>query len=485
MTTAEHTGTNAAGIIALSRAGAIAHGGRMASFSQREGPDAPWEPYDLLFSAQIAAAIGSSPAAGHIWCPFAGGDMFQLRWGSEACSSKMAAPPPSGMVQVNVKNENTRVARRDGPTELAAPWIAAGGGTLPDVPIACLTPAVATVVDGDEAVSFSQQAGPDAPWEPYDPIFCEQIAAAIGHSPAGGRIWCQAIADGQTFQIRWGAQAHSRKMPHAPPSGMLQCNVLTQNTRLVKRNGPAKTDPASPWRALAAAGSAVCSAVAKGQLCPAGWKTMQTADGKTYYVNHSDNTSHWLPPQASGQASAAQSASGPDTIKSGGPMLTPLKLDSDPAALQPMMSRVPRLCLLADHPHPSPCAIAANADMLADIEQIVDETERKKLRSRNRVLAEMIDTEKSYGLKLDTIHELYAVPLRDRTDLLDQNAWNTVFRYSFPLQACVPHGRRQVSYKMAVDAMMPFPMLCAGTWKACGVCSKLFKRPCSPSGKSS
>ena len=35
-------------------------GGRMASFSQREGPGAPWEPYDPIFSAQIAAAIGSS-----------------------------------------------------------------------------------------------------------------------------------------------------------------------------------------------------------------------------------------------------------------------------------------------------------------------------------------------------------------------------------------------------------------------------------------
>ena len=34
---------------------------------------------------------------------------FEVRWGSRATSSKMPAPPPEGMIQVNTANDNTRV----------------------------------------------------------------------------------------------------------------------------------------------------------------------------------------------------------------------------------------------------------------------------------------------------------------------------------------------------------------------------------------
>ena len=34
---------------------------------------------------------------------------FEVRFGQNAVSRKMPAPPPSGMVQVNLANDNTRV----------------------------------------------------------------------------------------------------------------------------------------------------------------------------------------------------------------------------------------------------------------------------------------------------------------------------------------------------------------------------------------
>ena len=34
---------------------------------------------------------------------------FEVRFGANATSQKMTTPPPSGMIQVNLTNENTRV----------------------------------------------------------------------------------------------------------------------------------------------------------------------------------------------------------------------------------------------------------------------------------------------------------------------------------------------------------------------------------------
>ena len=51
---------------------------------------------------------------------------FEVSWGDEAVSAKLAHPPPEGIIQVNVRSQNTRVVRRDGatsqPTPQPTPW---------------------------------------------------------------------------------------------------------------------------------------------------------------------------------------------------------------------------------------------------------------------------------------------------------------------------------------------------------------------------
>lgn len=92
------------------------------AFSQRFDASSPWEPYDSSFASEIAAAIDRTPVGGYVWCPFAGGNTFQLRWGTAATSDRMPTAPATGMVQVNVRTENTRIAQRHGPTDPASPW---------------------------------------------------------------------------------------------------------------------------------------------------------------------------------------------------------------------------------------------------------------------------------------------------------------------------------------------------------------------------
>eukprot|EP01052_Picozoa_sp_SAG31_P054498 SAG31_NODE_14541_length_800_cov_1.326676_1_plen_214_part_01 len=197
-------------------------------FSQRAHADAPWEPYEPAFSLAIADAIEISPDGGYIWCPFANGNTFQVRWGAEACSARMPSPPSSGMVQVNVNNDNTRVAQREGATDPDAAWRAK---------TSAVGEAKSAKVGSSDQPVFCHRQDWDAPWEPYPPELCVGLANRIVDSPTGGRIWCDYLGDGQTFQIRWGNEARSRKIPETPSTGMVQCNVLTQNTRVVERQG--------------------------------------------------------------------------------------------------------------------------------------------------------------------------------------------------------------------------------------------------------
>ena len=55
----------------------------------------------------------------------------------------------------------------------------------------------------------------------------------MGANPAGHR----------DFEVRFGANATSARMPAAPDTGMIQVNVENGNTRIVRRDAPAAPDP--------------------------------------------------------------------------------------------------------------------------------------------------------------------------------------------------------------------------------------------------
>ena len=100
-----------------------------------QGPDGAWEPYDAARCLEIQAAIDAQGPDGAVQLD---GIPFEVRWGSRATSSRVATPPEEGMIQVNLKNDNTRIVRREQTVEV-----------------------------------FSHQ-GPDGSWENYDAARCEE-----------------------------------------------------------------------------------------------------------------------------------------------------------------------------------------------------------------------------------------------------------------------------------------------------------------------
>ena len=80
-----------------------------ASFSH-QARDGTWAPYSDEQCSLIAGAIDASPAGGVVRLP---GIPFEIRWGCRATSVHVTSPPPTGMLQVNLKNENTHYVRRD------------------------------------------------------------------------------------------------------------------------------------------------------------------------------------------------------------------------------------------------------------------------------------------------------------------------------------------------------------------------------------
>ena len=91
----------------------LAQGARVAStaatsYSNLEPRTNSWMPYSTHISSLIAAAHAGSTDGGQLRLP----DLpFEVRWGSRATSWRMPQAPPTGMIQVNVNNGNTRVVR--------------------------------------------------------------------------------------------------------------------------------------------------------------------------------------------------------------------------------------------------------------------------------------------------------------------------------------------------------------------------------------
>jgi hypothetical protein len=68
-------------------------------------------------------------------------------------------------------------------------------------------------------------------WEGYDAAANDRIARAFAAAPAGGAV----ALEGAPFEVRWGGAARSGKLARRPYSGVIQVNVTTENTRLVRR----------------------------------------------------------------------------------------------------------------------------------------------------------------------------------------------------------------------------------------------------------
>ena len=66
----------------------------------------------------------------------------------------------------------------------------------------------------DSGASFSH-CGPDGAWTPYPRSQCATIDRAMAKRPAGGAV---QLSRHLPFEIRWGAEAVSARMPQPPRS---------------------------------------------------------------------------------------------------------------------------------------------------------------------------------------------------------------------------------------------------------------------------
>ena len=151
---------------------------------EHQNPDGTWEPYSKEQDALIADAF-TRDANGRVGLP---GLPFELRFGTAAVSARRRVAPASGIIQVNTRNENTRIVRRR------------------DKPVVTGTVANAAVTKPPSA-SFSHRAH-DAVWEPYAPAQNELIAAAVSKSPERGalplRPWPARVeAETAAVETKW------------------------------------------------------------------------------------------------------------------------------------------------------------------------------------------------------------------------------------------------------------------------------------------
>ena len=76
-----------------------------------------WTAYDNATASILEAAVRSNPNA-VVRLP---GIPFEVRFGAAARSARIQQPPPTGALQVNIHNENSRVVRRRPAGSVAPP----------------------------------------------------------------------------------------------------------------------------------------------------------------------------------------------------------------------------------------------------------------------------------------------------------------------------------------------------------------------------
>lgn len=173
-------------------------------------PIGTWEAYSPAHNAQIAAAIAFNPN-GSVRLD---GIPFEVRFGSSAISAKVVQVPETRMLQVNVNNQNSRTVKAVNSTTAVPSMYTAN-----DVPV-------------------YENRGPGG-WERYQPEIC-----ALIHNARMTGVASISMPFGP-FEVRFGATATSQKVPAPPETGMLQVNLNTQNSRIVRAVGgaPASAPP--------------------------------------------------------------------------------------------------------------------------------------------------------------------------------------------------------------------------------------------------
>jgi hypothetical protein len=157
---------------------------------------------------------------------------FEVRFGANARSRRMPRGSPTGMCQVNLDNENTRIVEEIAGAQRATPQPAAATAPAPaPAPAAASAPQFAHVAPTGARVNFSAEDS-------------ALIADAIEHSASAVRLGDVRLPNGAVlrFEVRFGANARSRRMQGGSPSGMCQVNLDNENTRMVERvTGPTTT----------------------------------------------------------------------------------------------------------------------------------------------------------------------------------------------------------------------------------------------------
>ena len=72
-----------------------------------QGPDGTWTPFRAEDCLKIKKAMDKNDDG----VVKLDGVPFEVRWGSKATSKKMPTRPDTDMIQVNIKNDNTRIVR--------------------------------------------------------------------------------------------------------------------------------------------------------------------------------------------------------------------------------------------------------------------------------------------------------------------------------------------------------------------------------------
>lgn len=77
-------------------------------------------------------------------------------------------------------------------------------------------------------------------WEFYPPDQASAIEEAFCAAPGGGAVRLPHAGTGgaskSSQEVRWGRSATSTRMPHAPPTGLIQVHSVSGETRVVRRN---------------------------------------------------------------------------------------------------------------------------------------------------------------------------------------------------------------------------------------------------------
>ena len=83
-----------------------------------------------------------------------------------------------------------------------------------------------------------EHLGPGGHWEPYSEDVAMLIDIARSISPAEGSV----LIPGGPFEVRWGLKAVSKSMTTVPHTEMLQVNIQTDKSRMVKATGSSQSN---------------------------------------------------------------------------------------------------------------------------------------------------------------------------------------------------------------------------------------------------